>query len=101
MYISKTTLIKSDVMLVLHILKILIILEKYTIAMGGVVDEIALEIEHATPAAIIGGIRLTPAPIAKAVVSGQVITSDAALEAAYFLLQWFQMFGVILYSRRS
>ncbi len=71
---------------VLNILEILTALEEYTIAMGGVVDGIALEIEHARPAAIIGGIGLTPAPIAKVAAIGQVITADAVLEAGIFLL---------------
>jgi hypothetical protein len=69
---------------VLNILEILTALEEYTIAMGGVVDGIALEIEHARPAAIIGGIGLTPAPIAKVAAIGQVITADAVLEAGIF-----------------
>ena len=38
--------------------------------MGGVVDGIALEIEHARPAEIISGIRLTPATIAKVAAIG-------------------------------
>ena len=53
--------------------------------MDGVVDGIALEIEHARPAAIIGGIGLTPEPIAKAAAIGQVINA-AVIEAAYFHL---------------
>ena len=71
---------------VLNILEILITLEEYTIAMDGVVDGIALEIEHARPAAIIGGIGLTPEPIAKAAAIGQVIAAAAVLEPAYFSL---------------
>jgi hypothetical protein len=66
MSISSASLIKSDVMPVLNILEILTALEEYTIAIGGVVDGIALEIEQARPAAITGGIGFTPAPIARA-----------------------------------
>ena len=50
---------------VLNIWEILITLDEYTIATDGVVDGIALEIEHARPAAIIGGIGLTPEPMPK------------------------------------
>jgi hypothetical protein len=67
---------------VLNILEILTTLEEYIIAIGGVVEGIALETEHARPAAKIGGIGLTPAPIAKAAAIEQVITADAVLEAA-------------------
>ena len=79
---SNASLIRSDAMPVLNILEILTTLEEYTIAIGGVVDGIALEIEHARPAAITGGRGLTPAPIARAAAIGQVITADAVLEAA-------------------
>ncbi len=68
---------------VLNILEILTTLEEYIIAIGGVVGGIALETEHARPAAKIGGIGLTPAPIAKAAAIGQVITADAVLEAEH------------------
>jgi hypothetical protein len=61
---------------VLNMLEILTTLEEYTIAIGGVVEGITLETEHARPAAIIGGIGLTPAPIAKAAAIGQVITTN-------------------------
>jgi hypothetical protein len=44
---------------VLNILEILTTLEEYIIAIGGVVEGIALETEHARPAAKIGGIGLT------------------------------------------
>jgi hypothetical protein len=74
---SNANLIRSDVMPVLNILEILTTLEEYTIAIGGVVEGIALEIEQASPAAITGGMGLTPAPIAKAAAIGQVITADA------------------------
>mgnify|MGYP003288650465 CR=1 FL=1 len=84
MSISNANLIRSDAIPVLNILEILTTLEEYTIAIGGVVDGIALETEHARPAAIIGGIGLTPEPIAKAAAIGQVITAAAVLEAAYF-----------------
>ena len=67
---------------VLNILEILTTLEEYIIAIGGVVEGIALETEQARPAAKIGGIGLTLAPIAKAAAIGQVITADAVLEAA-------------------
>ncbi len=67
---------------VLNMLEILTALEEYTIAMGGVVEGMAFEIEHTRPAAITGGIGLTPAPIAKVAAIGQVITADAVLEAA-------------------
>lgn len=80
--ISNASLIRSEVMPVLNILEILTTLEEYIIAIGGVVEGIALETEQARPAAIIGGIGLTPAPIAKAAAIGQVITADAVLEAA-------------------
>src|SRR5918994_603276 len=80
--ISNASLIRSDVMPVLNILEILTTLEEYIIAIGGVVEGIALETEQARPAAKIGGIGLTPAPIAKAAAIGQVITADAVLEAA-------------------
>jgi hypothetical protein len=52
------------------------------IAIGGVVDGIALEIEHANPAASTGGIGLTPTPIARAAAMGHVITAEAVLDAA-------------------
>jgi hypothetical protein len=71
---------------VLNILEILITLEEYTIAMDGDVDGIALEIEHARQAAVIGGIGLTPEPTAKAAAIGHVITAAAVLEAACFRL---------------
>lgn len=54
MSISNVNLITSDLMPVLNILEILTTLEEYTIAIGGVVDGIALEIEQARPAAITG-----------------------------------------------
>ena len=49
--------------------------------MGGVVEGIAVDMEHARPAAIIGGIGLTPAPIAMVAAIGHVITADAVLDA--------------------
>jgi hypothetical protein len=63
---------------VLNILEILITLEEYTIAMDGDVDGIALEIEHARPSAIIGGIGLTPESVAKAAAIGQLVITAAA-----------------------
>src|SRR5918998_1348502 len=80
--ISNASLIRSDVIPVLNILEILTTLEEYIIAIGGVVEGIALETEQARPAAKIGGIGLMPAPIARAAAIGQVITADAVLEAA-------------------
>jgi hypothetical protein len=51
--------------------------------MGGVVEGIALEMEHARAAPIIGGIADTPAPIAKVAAIGQDIRAAAVLLAAY------------------
>jgi hypothetical protein len=50
--------------------------------MGGVVDGIALEIEQARAAAIMGGMGLMPDPIARVAAMGHAITADAVLEAA-------------------
>jgi hypothetical protein len=88
MSISNVSLIRSDVMPVLNISgdsnnsrRI------YTITMDSVVDEIALEIKNARPAAIIGALGLTPEPIAKAAAIGQVGTAAAVvLEAGIFSL---------------
>jgi hypothetical protein len=75
--VNHASLIKSDVIPVLNILEILTILEEYTIAMDGVVEGMALEIEQARPAAITGGIGFTPAPIAKAAAATfRVTTAD-------------------------
>ena len=80
--INNASLAKSDAMPVLVIFDILTTLDEYMIAIGGVVDGIALEIEHANPAASTGGIGLTPTPIARAAAMGHVITAEAVLDAA-------------------
>jgi hypothetical protein len=69
-------------MSVLNMLEILTTLKDYTIAIDGVVDGIAFEIEQARPTAIIGGGGFTPARIAKLAAIGQVITTDAVFESA-------------------
>ena len=51
-------------------------------AIGGVVEGIALDIEQASAAAIMGGIGSTPDPIARVAAMGQAITAEAVLEAA-------------------
>ena len=58
------SLIRSDVIPVLNILEILTFLEEYIIAIGGVVEGMELDIEHANAPARIGGMGSKPAPIA-------------------------------------
>jgi len=79
---SMTSLIRSDVIPVLNIFEILTFLEENIIAIGGVVEGIELDIEHASAAASIGGIGFRPAPIASVAARGQTITADAVLDAA-------------------
>lgn len=74
---------KSDTMPVLNIFKILTNLDEYIIAIGGVVDGMALDIEAAKAAAIMGGMGLNPAPTARDAATGHIITAEAVLEAAY------------------
>src|SRR5215213_9370049 len=63
--------------------KILTAFEEYTIAIGGVVEGMALDIDAAKPAATIGGIGLKPAPIAREAARGHIITAEAVLDEAY------------------
>ena len=74
---------KSDIMPVLNIFKILTNFEEYIIAIGGVVDGMALDIDAAKPAAIMGGMGLSPAPTAREAATGHIITAEAVFEAAY------------------
>ena len=79
---SMTSLIRSDVIPVLNMFEIFTFLDEYIIAIGGVVEGIELDIEHANAAASIGGIGFRPAPIASVAAKGQTITADAVLDAA-------------------
>ena len=81
MSINMANLIKSDTIPVLSIFRILTVLDEYIIAIGGVVEGIALGMEHPSAAAIIGGIGFNPAPIARVAAIGQVITAEAVLDA--------------------
>ena len=54
--INIANLIKSETIPVLSILRILTVLDEYIIAIGGVVEGIALGMEHPRAAAIMGGI---------------------------------------------
>ena len=74
-------LIKSDTIPVLSIFRILTVLDEYIIAIGGVVEGIALGIEHPRAAAIIGGTGFNPAPIARVAAIGQVMTAEVVLDA--------------------
>ena len=74
-------LIKSEMMPVLSIFRILTVLDEYIIAIGGVVEGIALGMEHPRAAAIMGGIGFNPAPIARVAAMGQVMTAEAVLDA--------------------
>jgi hypothetical protein len=62
--------------------KMLTALEEYIIAIGGVVEGIALDIDAPRPAAIIGGIGLNSAPIARDAAIGHAITAEAVFDAA-------------------
>jgi hypothetical protein len=68
---SMASLIKSDVIPVLNMFEIFTFLDEYIIAIGGVVEGIELDIEHANAAASIGGIGFSPAPIASVAAKGQ------------------------------
>ena len=76
------SLIRSDVIPVLNIFEILTFLEEYIIAIGGVVEGMELDMEHANPQTNIGGMGSKPAPIASVAPRGQTITADAVLDAA-------------------
>ncbi len=67
---------KSDTMPVLNIFKILTNLDEYIIAIGGVVDGMALDIEAANAAAIMGGMGLNPAPTARDAATGHITTAE-------------------------
>ena len=73
---------KSEIISVLNIFRILTTLEEYIIAIGGAVEGIALDIDAPRPAAIIGGMGLNPAPIAREAAIGHAITAEAVLDAA-------------------
>lgn len=62
-------------------------LEEYIIAIGGVVEGMALDIDAARPAAIIGGIGLNPAPAARDPAMGHIITAEAVLDTAYDIIK--------------
>jgi hypothetical protein len=83
MVIKMTSLSISDIIPVLNMFKMLTAFEEYTIAIGGVVEGMALDIDAAKPAAIIGGIGLKPAPIAREAARGHIITAEAVLDEAY------------------
>lgn len=79
--ISIINLIVSDIIPTLNIFHILIYPELYTIAIGGVVDGSALEIEHASAVAITGIIGFIPALLASVTAIGHAIHADAVLDA--------------------
>ncbi len=81
--IKTMSLNKSDTIPVLNIFRIVTAFEEYTIAIGGVVEGRALEIEAPSPAAIIDGMGLKPAPIARDAAIGHTITAEAVFDAAY------------------
>jgi hypothetical protein len=58
--------------------------ELYTIAIGGVVEGIALDIEQARPAPMIGGTTEAPDPEARAIDAaiGHAISAAAVFDAA-------------------
>jgi hypothetical protein len=62
-------------------------LEEYIIAIRGVVEGMALDIDAARPAAIIGGIGLNPAPAARDPAMGHIMTAEAVLDAAYDIIK--------------
>jgi len=62
--------------------KILTALEEYIIAIGRVVEGIALDIDAPRLAAIIGEIGLNPAHIASDAAIGHAITAEAVFDAA-------------------
>lgn len=57
--------------------------EEYIIAIGGVDEGIALDMDAARPAAIIGGMGLNPAPTANEAAMGHMITAEAVFDAVY------------------